>query len=143
MAIIKFDYTKVKDAIVKIELAKMQKAVNVVEDLASDLCPMDKGNLKDSFSTDVRIEGNEIIGIIKNSAEYAAHVEFGTKPHEIRPREKKALAWGKRIGTTKKGNPIMEHVAKVIRHPGTQGIPFMRGAMISKKREVEQILQLQ
>ncbi len=134
MAITKFDYTAAKNAIRKIEEAKMLLACEIVEGEAKRLCPRDQGNLVGSFSHEVQSLQNEIIGIIKNSAEYAAAVEFGSKPHVIEPRNKKALSFmadGKRI------------FAKIIHHPGFAGIPFLRGAMLSKKREVEKILQLQ
>lgn len=49
-------------------------------------------------------------------ANYSGAVEFGTRPHEIRPRNKKALRFKGRGGIT---------FAKRIHHPGTRAQPFM------------------
>lgn len=133
MAIIKLNFSRIKEFIKEREIAKMELACEVVEAEAKYLCPLKDGQLIGSFSHEVESSDREIIGRIKNSAGHAAYVEFGTPPHEIRPKDKKALAF--QIG----GKTI---ITKVVHHPGTQGIPFMRGAMISKKREVKEILEL-
>lgn len=49
-------------------------------------------------------------------ARYAGFVEVGTKPHEIRPRARKALRWKGSGGIV---------FAKRVRHPGTKAQPFM------------------
>jgi hypothetical protein len=51
---------------------------------------------------------------------YAGFVEFGTKPHEIRPKSAKVLRFsvgGKTVYT------------KRVRHPGTKAQPFMKPAV--------------
>ena len=160
MAITRFDFAKAKKVIRETEEARMLLAVEIVEAEAKYLCPVDKGNLVGSFSREVVTNQNEIVGTVRNSAEYAAAVEFGTKPHEIRPRNKKALAFqspggynnesGKALYLNKKSGKLQKSktkntaiVVKIVHHPGTQGIPFLRGAMIGKKREVKEILDLQ
>lgn len=50
-------------------------------------------------------------------ANYSGAVEFGTKPHEIRPRARKALRW------KAKGGAVV--FARVVHHPGTKARPFM------------------
>ena len=65
---------------------------------------------------------------VEAKAGYAAFVEFGTKPHVIRPRKAKALAWasgsGRRLsGRPRKGAKLT--FAKVVHHPGTKPHPFM------------------
>jgi len=62
------------------------------------------------------------------SAPYAADVEFGTRPHIIRPRNKKALRFAPGAGSTLSGRPRAGAAvvfAKVVRHPGTKPYPFM------------------
>lgn len=57
------------------------------------------------------------------AAEYIFHVEFGTKPHDIRPKNKKALkfkAGGKDI------------IVKLVRHPGTKPNPFVRKTLFTQ-----------
>ncbi len=64
------------------------------------------------------------------SANYAAFVEFGTRPHEITPNARKALrfaasAGGARLsGTPRTGAAVV--FAKRVHHPGTKPHPFMK-----------------
>ena len=71
------------------------------------------------------------------SAKYAAAVEYGTKPHEIRPRKKKALRFpGKGVSTTLGGRVRTGEKRKLgdgayvfsrgVKHPGTKPQPYMR-----------------
>ncbi len=48
------------------------------------------------------------------TASYAPYVEFGTKPHVIEPKDKKALYW-----------PGAEHPVRRVNHPGTKANDFM------------------
>ena len=63
------------------------------------------------------------------SADYAAYVERGTRPHEIRPRNRKALRWAastadaRLSGTSRSGGRV--RFAKRVQHPGTRAQPFM------------------
>lgn len=59
---------------------------------------------------------------------YAADVEWGTKPHDIVPRNKKALRWATRAnsrlsGSPRSGAPVM--FAKRVHHPGTKPHPYL------------------
>jgi hypothetical protein len=75
---------------------------------------------------------------VKATANYAAYVELGTRAHEIRPRNAKALRFapgrGARLtGTPRRGakNIIF---AKKVRHPGTKAHPFMAPAIKAAAR---------
>lgn len=62
------------------------------------------------------------------SADYAAYVELGTKPHDIRPRNAKVLAFpaagqATLSGRTRSSGRVI--FAKRVRHPGTRAQPFM------------------
>ena len=63
------------------------------------------------------------------TAHYAAYVERGTRPHEIRPRNRKALRWAadgasaRLSGTPRTGGRV--RFAKRVQHPGTRAQPFM------------------
>ena len=87
-----------------------------------------------SFTHIVEEDGNDILGREINNSKHAACVEYGTKPHVIEPVNKKVLAF-KVDGQTV--------FAKKVNHPGTQAIPFMRGALLSKKMDIKEILALQ
>ena len=63
------------------------------------------------------------------SADYAAFVERGTRPHEIRPRNRKVLRFAadagsaRLSGSPRKGGRV--RFAKRVQHPGTRAQPFM------------------
>lgn len=77
---------------------------------------------------------------VEVSADYAAAVEFGTKPHDIRPRPGRigrngrpaALAWGgaRRLSGNLRSGASPEFFARVVHHPGTRPQPFLRPAAI-------------
>lgn len=63
------------------------------------------------------------------SANYASAVEFGTKPHDIVPRLKKALRFAANAGGARLTGSVRSGAAAVfamrVRHPGTKAQPFM------------------
>lgn len=76
------------------------------------------GRLKASLG--IRIEGPNkiVIGPLDNP--YAAYVEFGTQPHEIRPKRPDGV-----LRFQVNGQWVY---AKVVHHPGTKPEPFVRPA---------------
>lgn len=76
----------------------------------------DKGNVYDG-SLNERFEDMEAIA--GTNVTYAPHIEFGTAPHVIVPKNKKFLAF--KIN----GETVF---AKRVNHPGTKGDSFMRYA---------------
>jgi hypothetical protein len=77
------------------------------------LAPVKTGNLRRSIhlGTVSARSATTIAG-----AKYAAPVEFGSRPHEIRPRSRKMLRFKGRSGVV---------FARVVRHPGSRARPFM------------------
>jgi hypothetical protein len=61
------------------------------------------------------------------TASYANFVEFGTKPHDIFPKDKKALFWAG-----------AEHPVKVVHHPGTKANDFMGRIMAASVDEINE-----
>lgn len=63
------------------------------------------------------------------SADYAGYVEQGTRPHVIRPKNRKALRWAASSGDARlSGSPRSGgrvRFAKRVQHPGTRAQPFM------------------
>jgi len=89
-------------------------------------CPVKKGILKKSGYE--RVEGrNHIIGY---TAPYASHVEFGTRPHIIVPKNKRFLHW------TVSGKSFF---AKKVNHPGTPPRNYLRGAWAAIRPRVPKI----
>ena len=69
---------------------------------------------------------------------YAAAVEFGSKPHIIRPRFKKVLAWGgqRRLTGRLSSGSRPTHFAKLVHHPGTRAQPYL---IPGAKRAIQQV----
>ncbi|GII87063.1 hypothetical protein Ssi03_50530 [Sphaerisporangium siamense] len=91
---------------------------------AQNLAPVDTGNLRASIGVDFDDDG---LGFEAGpTAEYGADVEYGTRPHVIRPREKKALYW-----------PDAKHPMRKVNHPGTTPQPYMRPAFDRATQEFD------
>jgi HK97 gp10 family phage protein len=78
--------------------------------------PVDSGKLRDSIG--VRIEGTTIR--VGPDVPYATYVEFGTRPHEIKPKKPGGVLAFKVNG--------QQVYARVVNHPGTPAQPFVRPA---------------
>jgi hypothetical protein len=59
------------------------------------------------------------------TASYAPYVEFGTKPHTILPKDKKALFW-----------PGAAHPVRRVNHPGTKPNQFMERIITESQGEI-------
>ena len=105
-----------------------QLAITVVAE-QKRLVPRKTGNLGRSIHVE-RVTSTS--ANVVASANYAAYTEFGTRPHTILPRSKKALRFaptgtGRLTGSPRKGGPVI--FAKRVRHPGTRGMHWaQRGA---------------
>jgi HK97 gp10 family phage protein len=78
--------------------------------------PVDTGRLRGSIG--VKVEGDKvIIGPDATVAPYAPYVEFGTQPHDIKPKTAGGVLvftiGGKKVFT------------KLVHHPGTRAQPFV------------------
>lgn len=81
--------------------------------------PVDTGKLRNSLQ--IKVETDRVtIGPDENIAPYGGYVEFGTKPHTIRPKTPGGVLVFKMNGTTV--------YAKKVNHPGTKAQPFVRPA---------------
>lgn len=67
------------------------------------------GRYRSSISWRLGGDGAGLFAEIGSRVPYAGFIEFGTRPHVIRPRSKQALAW--------KG---AEHPVRLVHHPGTK-----------------------
>lgn len=99
---------------------------------AKALVPRKTSNLSRSITI---VSATERSAVVRASANYAAFVEFGTRPHDIYPRRKRALAWaatsaGRRLtGSPRKATRRGAFGGLIIRrhvhHPGTRPHPFL------------------
>lgn len=110
--------------------------------------PVRTGHLRGSWTTQTRNGGWGVV--IGTDKEYARFVEEGTRPHEIRPRTKKVLAWptggrsaaglGRGPQGTRKGKGVLAF-ARVVKHPGTKGVHMAQRAVDEKGGEVVSLLR--
>jgi HK97 gp10 family phage protein len=96
----------------------IQSANHILAEMEARV-PVKTGKLRGSLGIRVHTD-SVIIGPNENIAPYAGYVEFGTKPHEIRPKTRGGVLVfyinGKKIVTRK------------VNHPGTQPQPYVRPA---------------
>ena len=106
----------------------LRAGARVIQEEAKAQVPVDDGRLRDS----IRISGGlkrgrasaQVIagGNKKGQPWYAHLVEYGTKPHDIRPAKGKSLFFAGLL-------------RRLIRHPGARAKPFMRPAFDQKRDE--------
>ena len=113
-----------------IELEKaVKKTLFTVQSNAIKEAPANKqigqgARLRQSFF--IRMN-NKLSGVLYNRQPYALYVHEGTRPHEIRPREKKVLA-NRRTG---------QFFGKLVHHPGTQANQFFSRAVERSKAAIQ------
>lgn len=96
-------------------MSVLQNSANYLKSEMEARVPVRTGKLRQSIQ--IRILNQKVI--IGPDTDYANFVEFGTAPHEIKPKNKKALAF--RVG----GKTV---IVKSVHHPGTKAQPFVRPA---------------
>ena len=102
-------------------------AFNIQKSAKSNLTKnksVDTGHLRRGISTDIR---GLVATIHTSNIKYAPGVEYGTKAHIIRPKNKKVLYW--------KG---AKHPVKKVNHPGSKAKPFLIPAF---EKEKDQFLE--
>ena len=65
--------------------------------------------------------------IIEARTPYAAAVEYGTRPHIIRPKRAKVLAWGgaRRLSGSLRSGAKPTNFATLVHHPGTRAKAYL------------------
>ncbi|MFD4572097.1 HK97 gp10 family phage protein [Streptomyces sp. NPDC058417] len=89
-----------------------------VQNEARRRAPVDTGRLRSSIVSRAEGGGRNIGYVVGSNVNYAAAVEYGTAPHVIKPKDKKALYW-----------PGAAHPVAKVNHPGSRAQPFLRPAI--------------
>ncbi|MGI3198439.1 HK97-gp10 family putative phage morphogenesis protein [Streptomyces sp. GLT-R25] len=89
-----------------------------VQNEARRRAPVDTGRLRSSIVSRAEGHGRQVGYVIGTNVNYASAVEYGTAPHVIKPKYKKALFW-----------PGANHPVAKVNLPGTRPQPFMRPAL--------------
>lgn len=77
---------------------------------------------RQSLHSGLGVSSNEYTIYLSHGVEYGGILEEGSKPHIIKPKNKKALYW--------KG---AAHPIKQVNHPGTKGKPVIEPTLKSNK----------
>lgn len=85
--------------------------------------PVDKGRLRSSITV---LYADRMLKIF--AVDYIFHVEFGTKPHIIRPKRAGGALKFKVGG--------QEVIVKQVNHPGTRPNPFVRDTVFRQLRNI-------
>lgn len=111
------------------------------QSLPTAALPQKSGALRKSFS--VYVDGSTML--FYTQIPYARYVHEGTRPHDIFPKGKKALAfnWTKRGYTTAasgrkyyKTQNFGNVVFRSVHHPGTKAVPFMETILSVSSPEI-------
>ena len=94
---------------------------------AQALVPRKTGHLQRSIRPGKLTDDH---AVVEARTPYAAAVEFGTKPHIIRPKSKRALAWpassaGRRLSGRRRTNSGRLVFASIVHHPGSKAKPYL------------------
>lgn len=102
----------------------VQASILHVQVLAREKAPHRTGTLQRSILP----ETHDMYSELKVNEKYGLWIEEGTGPHDIYPKNKKALMW-----------PGAPHPMRVVHHPGTAAHPFFQPAI----EESEEFMQQQ
>lgn len=111
---------------------KLMKQLGVAANAEQKLILMPHNKTK-TTSRSVHYSNVTATSVTTEAAAAARFLEFGTKPHVIRPKVARVLAWAsgsaggpnRRLsGATRKGVKP-DHFAMSVHHPGTKASPFM------------------
>lgn len=94
----------------------LDRRAKAAVDAGREACPVKRGWLRASIHAEQNGAGRTVI-MGSTHAPYARFVEYGTRPHYIYPRLKKALWW-----------PTAGHPRRSVYHPGTRAYHVITGA---------------
>lgn len=94
----------------------LRAGARVVQAVAAGNIRTDSGELAASLKVSTRARGGEVKATVYTKVFYARWVEYGTRPHRIEPKNRRALALG--------GGFV-----GAVDHPGARPHPFLRPAL--------------
>lgn len=105
-------------------------------ELAKRKVPRKTGNLQRTIHAG---ELTKTHARVEVSASYAVYVEKGTRPHIIKPKYAKVLAWGgsRRLSGSLRSGSAATSFARLVHHPGTKAQPFLMPAAEQAQQEVQ------
>jgi hypothetical protein len=98
---------------------------STIEEAQANTAPNRKtGHLQRSI---VRGQVNATSATVKVNVPYAASLEYGARPHIIKPKRAKVLAWGgsRRLSGRLRSGASADHFAAFVHHPGNKPYPYL------------------
>jgi len=120
-------------------LNAMRDSTLLVQRKARQNAPVDTGRLRASINPEIRMDANDVQGVVGSNVVYAPDQEFGTKPHGIWSRSpfgvlafewKDGPTYTRSDGTTYK--PTI-YFFRSVTHPGTKGKRYLQRAFESSE----------
>lgn len=105
----------------------LTEACIIVESEAKQRCPVDDGQLRQSITHEVIVNGNECEAVVGTNVEYAPYVELGTGIYNPTGRQ---IPW---VYQDAKGN--------FHRTKGMKAQPYLQPAADDKKQEILQVFE--
>lgn len=87
------------------------------------------GHARQGLHGGVDIRGDQLVLYLSHGVEYGIYLELGTRPHEIRPKSKKALYWSG-----------AEHPVRSVMHPGTKSYAIVRPTVDAHLTRIRQTI---
>jgi len=110
----------------------MQKSALTIQSNAIKEAPVNKGHGGGNLRQNIKVQSvTKTKAVIRSGAKYSLFVEEGTKPHQIRPRVKRALADTR--------NKLF--FGKLVNHPGTKANPYMQRALKKSMLKVNEFFK--
>lgn len=100
--------------------SSLREGAKVLLAEATYRAPAKSAALVSSLKIGTRSRGGTVTSYVKTNLWYARFVEYGTRPHEIRPKHAKSLFIAGVFGT-------------LVKHPGAKPHPFLRPALDAGK----------
>ena len=114
-------------------LNAMRDSTLIVTRKARQNAPVDTGRLRASINPEIRMDANDVQGVVGSNVVYAPDQEFGTKPHGIWSRKAfGVLAFEWKNGPNGPGVYFFRHVT----HPGTKGKRYLQRAFESSELSI-------
>jgi hypothetical protein len=146
---VKIDINQLRALQVGVELSarEIAEATRITLNLANVRTPVKTGNLRGANQMTMRARRTSVTGTITNRTKYALAVHNGTRPHTIKAKRAKALAffWAKAGGVqtfvpkrpgggtglrrSRSGKVSLWIGKGFVRHPGTKARPWLDDAL--------------
>jgi hypothetical protein len=101
-------------------LATMTKVTMILEGQVKDAMPKRTGLTAGSVTSDAFSVPGGVLGVVGSASPVALFIEEGTKPHEIRAINAKALSFPFGVGPLRPGGSFGSIFVKSVHHPGTK-----------------------